>query len=226
MHNESSAPSWQDRVVNAAVKGLPFYYGMLWGCFFAVFFGAVEPSGEALKGFAAFASALTGAGLGIWGARSVSERNAMRERRRAAYADLLAVQSAVRALIELQLALSAVEKMPGPTIGEKIEQLDREQYARLMTTMVAITGQYEDVPKFNDCIGTDTDHAKAHRIREVFMFMERMFRPFKDTTNTTTALKAQATILLHPNTKEGLERMRAALLENGGYFRKKLGVDK
>lgn len=225
MATEANVPSWQMKVVDWVVRALPFSYGMIWGCFFAVFFGAVEPSGEALKGFAAFAATLTGAGLGIWGSKTVSERNAERERRRSAYADYLTVQSCIRAILELQDALLAVEKKEGKTIDEQFDMLAPDERGRLMTTMIAMTGQYENVPTFKDCIETDTDHAKAHRIREVFLFLERMFRQFKN-ADDRSSLKTQTKVLLHHTSGDGLDRMRDALLRNGSYFREKLGIER
>lgn len=225
--NEAMGPDWQGRLVRAVVTSLPFLYGLLWGCIVAVFIGAVAGGGPILLGFIGALTTLTGAGLGIWGSRWVSQQNAERERQRGAYEDYLRLQTGIRALMTFRDAVTVVAQKPGATRAEKIAAASPEERGNMTTAIISVAcAGFDDPPSFKDCIRSDEDHAKAHRIRYYFAAAHHLFRGLEDFDLFGGKVAILVAQYLDPIALENAQAFERELLVAGGYFREKLRITK
>lgn len=199
--------------------------GVIVGLLFAVNNGWAGGDIDTLRLATVFVGSILGASLGIIGSRALSTENDRRDRRRSSYKDYLTVQTAVRALIDFQDAISSIGNNAGDTTQEKVSAVTVSQRARFVGAIVSVTSvDFSDPPKFEDLIETDDEHAKVHRIRYYFTAADLMFRQLKD----IDLFQFQAERLMVDYLREpaviNLDDYKRELLKAGAFVRSKLGI--
>lgn len=223
--NETVGPSKQQHLVDLLVNVMPFAYGLLWGVPLAVFLGAIDGSGVALQTYMPVLTAFTGAALGFFGNRWLSLRSAERARHRGGYEDYLRLQTGIRALMTFQDAVASISKKAEPTLKDKILAATPEERSSFIGAIISVScAGFDDPPTFKDCIETDADHAKAHRIRYYFATADWHFRNLKKHDLFASKLSPVMEDFLSPIARRNIEDFERELLKAGTYFRIKLGV--
>jgi hypothetical protein len=166
------SPAWQSTTVSLVQRMLPVLWGGLWGCFFTILLDRINPAGDLLKVFVPVLSGLTGAGLGIWGSRSISERNAERERYRQGYTAFLRLQGGLQELSTIHNGIVELKKLregKGTPTKDDMQRLGNEIGVAWLTSAV----YFNDPPKFDAWIESDADQEEAFHIVSRFAWLSR-----------------------------------------------------